>query len=366
MDNFESDVEVTEEPRMSIRQAIHESLQKQGLEESDPTPAIVKQAQEEEVKNAEGTEEVEEAPESQEAQEVVEEAQAPVEAPPVDRIPLVPPADMNKFEKDAFLNPTPENAHILQQYMNRRAYETRSDYQRKMHEVEELRKQTSSVYDVIKQYEQDYAKHGISVGDVAKRSIAWDKAMQTNPVETALEWLDSYGLSLEDLKGQATPASLEPNAGYLTRQEAERIAEERARALFEQQQQEQHQSAVAYYNERVVNSFVSAKPLFRDPETASQLEAEMAPIVSALSSTGKYSSPEEILETAYNYVVAGNPTFSSLHQAMIAKPVIEQKQAAAQKAKAASKSISGSAGSGTPRMQIKSLRDNLRHRLGHD
>jgi hypothetical protein len=89
----------------------------------------------------------------------------------------------------------------------------------------------------------------------------------------------------------------------------------------------------------------------------------MAPIVSALTSTGKYSSPQEILETAYNYVVAGNPTFSSLHQAMTAKPVLEQKQAAVQKAKAAAKSISGSAGSGTPRMEVKNIRDNLRRRM---
>lgn len=365
MDNFESDVEVTEEPKLSLRQAFHEALEKHGIEEQDQTPTIVKEAKQEEVQE-DATEEVEASEEVEETPEVAEETQAPVLAPPVERIPLVPPADMNKLEKEAFLNPTQDNAHILQQYMNRRAYETRTDYQRKMQEVEDLKKQTSSVYDVIKQYEQDYAKHGLSVSDVAKRSIAWDRAMQSNPVETALEWLDSYGLSLEDLKGKPADATQQSTPGYLTRQEAERIAEEKARVLLEQQQQEQHQSAVAYYNERVVQSFVTAKPLFRDPETASQLEAEMAPIVSALSSTGKYSSPEEILETAYNYVVAGNPTFSSLHQAMTAKPVIELKQVAAQKAKAASKSISGSAGSGTPRMQIKSLRENLRHRLGSE
>ena len=287
--------------------------------------------------------------------------------PVVERIPVVPPADMNKFEKEAFLNPTSDNAHILQQYMNRRAYETRTDYQRKMQEVEDMRKQTSGIYDTIKQYENDYAKEGISLGDIAKRSVAWDRAMRENPVETAREWLSSYGIDLNDLYENQQPGFdqqqyQQPNQGYLTREEAERIAEEKFQAV----QQQQEQKAVAYYNERVVESFVSSKPLFKDPETASQLEAEMAPIVQALSSTGKYSSPEEILNTAYNYVVAGNPTFSALNSAMSAKPAIEQKVAAAQKAKAASKSISGSAGSGTPRMEVKNIRDNLRRRMSGD
>lgn len=284
--------------------------------------------------------------------------------PVVERIPVVPPADMNKLEKEAFLNPTSENAHILQQYMNRRAYETRTDYQRKMQEVEDMRKQTSSIYDTIKQYENDYAKEGISLGDIAKRSVAWDRAMRENPVETAREWLSSYGIDVNDLmenpyQQNGDQPYYQPTQTYLTREEAERIAEEKFQAV----QQEQEQKAVAYYNERVVQSFVNSKPLFKDPETASQLEAEMAPIVQALSSTGRYSSPEEILNTAYNYVVAGNPTFSALNSAMSAKPAIEQKVAAAQKAKAASKSISGSAGSGTPRIQAQNLRDNLQRRF---
>jgi hypothetical protein len=287
--------------------------------------------------------------------------------PQPERIPLVPPADMNKAEKEAFLNPTPANSHVLQQYMNRRAYETRTDYQRKMQEVEELKKSTSSVYDTIKQYEQDYAKEGIGLGDIARRSIAWDKAMRQNPVETAREWLDSYGVDLNELianqpNGYEQQQYNQSTQSYLTREEAERIAEEKFKAV----QTEQEQKAVAYYNQRVVESFVSSKPLFKDPETASQLEAEMAPIVQALSSTGRYSSPEEILNTAYNYVVAGNPTFSSLNSAMTAKPVLEQKVAAAQKAKAASKSITGSAGSGTPRAQVKDIRDNLRRRMSGD
>jgi hypothetical protein len=272
-------------------------------------------------------------------------------------IPLAPPADMNAIEKDAFLNPTPANAHVLQSYLNRRAYETRSDYSRKMQEVEQLKRQTSGLYETIKQYEDEYARDGISIADVTRRAVAWDKAMQTNPVETALDWLNSYGINPQDLNNYQPQQAQQPQ--YLTREDAERIAEER----FQSIQSENEKKALEYYNQQVVNSFMNNKPLFRDPETASQLEAEMAPVVQALNATGRYSSPEQVLETAYNYVVNGNPTFSGLVQKMTAKPAIQQQQAVAQKAKQAAKSISGSAGSGTPRVQSKSIGDNLRRRF---
>lgn len=298
------------------------------------------------------------APESVDQSNQVNQEQQAV-AVQEERPALLPPADMRKEEKDAFLNPTAENAHILQGYLNRRAYETRSDYSRKMQEVEELRKQNAVLYDNIKQYEADYAKKGINIADVAKRSIAWDQAMEKNPIAAAKEWLESYGLTPEDL----AKAQTEPNApqyqNYLTKEDAERIAEERVQSLLQQQEQK----AVEYYNQKVVESFINSKPVFRDPETASQIEAEMAPIVQALTNTGRYNDAGAVLETAYNYVINGNPAYSSLVQKMTAKPAIKEQKAAVEKAKAAAKSISGSAGSGTPRVQTKDLRDNLRRRL---
>lgn len=340
MENNLQDVESTEvvadreQSELSIRQTLSKQLnyqkEKEGVEESNnersTESAVVQQS----------------APQTQE------------------RIALAPPADMNAAEKDAFLNPNTNNAHILQSYLNRRAYETRTQYDRKMQEVNQLREQNSRVYDVIKQYEDDYAKDGISVADVTRRSIAWDRAMQANPVQTAIEWLDAYGINPNDLVGQQE--AYQQPVEYLTRQDAERIAEERYKAI----QQDQEKKAVEYMNQRAVESFTSRKPLFRDPETASQLEAEMAPVVQALATTGRYSSTDEILETAYNYVVNGNPTFASLAQRLQTAPVIQQQQVATQKAKAASKSISGSAGSGTPRIVTKDIRDNLRRRLSGD
>lgn len=313
-----------------------------------------------------GGDDQEDSSESEASQPSVEEPKDSQESPP-EAIPLVPPADMNKYEREAYLNPTPQNAHVLQQYLNRRAYETRSDYQRKMQELESLKAETSSIYDTVKKYEQEYAKDGISLSDITRRSIEWDKSMQTNPVQTALEWLDSYGVTLNDLSNYSSGnTQYSPEApqqsGYLTREEAERIAEEKFNAIQDQQKQK----AVEYYNERVVQSFMSSKPVFRDPETAAQLEADMTPVVAALTSTGRYSSPEEILETAYNYVINGNPTYSSVARTMSAKTEIKEQQAAVAKAKAASRSISGSPGSGTPKIQAKNLRDNLQRRLNGD
>jgi len=365
-DNIEIDPAVDS---MSIRGSIEQALSK---ETGNSEPEL--DTEEDSVEEDASTEEVQEEPQD------AEEAPAPVETPTPaaeERIPLVPPADMNAMEKEAFLNPTPANSHILQQYMNRRAYETRADYQRRVEEVENLRKQTSSMYDSIKQYEKEYAKDGINIGDVAKRFIEWDVEMQKNPVEVALDWLDSYGLTVDQLVNakQGYGNQQMPNqyqgyqpqqAQYLTREEAERIAEEKLQASMARQQEEQRQKSIAYYNDRAVESFKASRALFRDPETASQLEAEMAPIVQALAGTGRYSSPEQILETAYNYVVSGNPTFSSLHQGLTAKPKLEQQAAEAKKAKAASRSITGSVGTGTPRIVTKDIRDNLRRRLGGD
>lgn len=320
----------------------------------EPAELSIRQSLSKQFKNQKEEERVEESNNERSNESAVVEQSGPQVQ---ERIALAPPADMNAAEKDAFLNPNTDNAHILQSYLNRRAYETRTQYDRKMQEVNQLREQNSRVYDVIKEYENDYAKDGISIADVTRRSVAWDRAMQANPVQTAIEWLEAYGLNPNDLVGQQE--AYQQPAEYLTRQDAERIAEERYKAI----QQEQEKKAVEYMNQRAVESFTSRKPLFRDPETASQLEAEMAPVVQALATTGRYSSTDEILETAYNYVVNGNPTFASIAQKLQTTPVIQQQQVATQKAKAASKSISGSAGSGTPRIVTKDIRDNLRRRL---
>jgi antitoxin component HigA of HigAB toxin-antitoxin module len=333
-----------EQADRSIREALTEQLSGNSADTTEHNEAAIEVEQEEQESEAI----------SEEATETTSEQSF---------TPLAPPADMNAVEKEAFLNPTPENSHVIQSYLNRRAYETRSQYDKKMQEVNQLRNNLTSLNDTLSQYEDEYAKQGYTIADVTKRSIAWDRAMQNNPVATAREWLESYGLTVDDLLDEEMAGPQQPEQpqqnNYLTREEAERIADERLQSM----QDEQQKKAIEYYNQQVVNSFTANKPLFKDPETAAQLEAEMAPVVQALTSTGKYSSAEEILETAYNYVVNGNPTFSSLMSKMAAQSAMEKEQAKVAKAKAASKSITGSAGSGTPRIESKDIRDNLRRRM---
>lgn len=298
---------------------------------------------------------------SSESQTVRSEDKSSPERVSQERVAIAPPADMNKEEKEAFLNPTAENNHILQRYLSRRAHETRTDYQRQTAELEQTKQKLGPIYDTIQAYEKDYARDGISLADVTKRSIEWDLAMKANPTQTALEYIDSYGLTVEDLlqyvqQGQYQQPQQEQQQ-YLTAEDAERIAQEKIDALMRQQQE----SLIAQEHYNAVQSFINSKPLFKDPGTAAQLEDAMEPIVAALSAKG--GNPQEILETAYNYVTKGNPTFSALNAKFEAPQVVEKTIRETQKAKSASRSISGSAGSGTPRLKATSLRDNLQRRF---
>lgn len=304
-----------------------------------------------------------------ETEEEVETEEAPNEPQPVtpqqtqvktERLAVAPPGDMSKEEKDAFLNPTAQNSHILQAYLSRRAYQTQSDYSRKMNELEQTRQKVGGLYNVLKDHESDYVRKGLNIADVTRRFIEWDKAMDANPMQTALEWLDAYEIDLNDLVNMRQNGYMpqqQPQQQYLTAADAERIAQEKIEAMMQKQQQ----SVLAESNYNAVQSFMNSKPLFKDPGTALQLEEAMAPIVAALTQQG--GNPQDILETAYNYVTKGNPTFAALTQRLEAPAVVEQKVRQAQKAKAATKSISGGTGSGSPRLQTKDLRTNLQRRF---
>lgn len=275
---------------------------------------------------------------------------------------VAPPRDMNKDERDAFLNPTPENAHILQSYLSRRSHETRVDYERKQAEVEKLRRQTQPIFDAYQKNEKEYKQLGLSPLAVYERSLEWDLAMRENPLQAAIEWLDGYGITPNDLlsQQQTQPAyNPEAPAAYLTREEAERIAEQKMQAMLEEQQQK----VVAEQNLGFVQSFMQTKPLFTstDPQTAAQLEERMAPVVMALAQQG--GSPQEVLETAYNYVVKGDPVFSDLANKLAAADEVKTRKIDTSRAKKASRSITGSIGSGSPRLAPTDIRENLRRRL---
>lgn len=283
---------------------------------------------------------------------------------------VAPPSDMSKAEREAFLKPTTENAHVLQAYLSRRSYETRADYERRKVELDRLQRQTEAMASVYEEAKQTYSGMQLDPITVLQNAIKWDVALRDNPAEAALEYLENYGVTPQDLynawqQQQQTgyyPQYQQgyPQEGFLTKDEAERIAEEKVQAMISAQ----HQEVVAQQTLGTVQSFMSSKPLFTatDSQTASQLEEKMAPVVAALTQQGG-SSQGEILETAYNYVVNGDPVFSDLAKKLDAAQTVNTRTKETAKAKHASRSISGSVGSGSPRMAIKDIRENLRRRL---
>lgn len=290
-----------------------------------------------------------------------------------DSIPraVAPPSDMSKAEREAFLKPTEQNAHVLQAYLSRRSYETRSEYERKKVELERAQKQTEAMSGIWETAKSTYSGMKLDPALVLENAIKWDVAMRDNPTTAALEYLENYGVTPEDLyqhwqQQQQSPQSYQqnsqafPQADYLTRADAERIAEQRIQAVMAEQQQ----MVVAQQNLTTVQSFMLSKPLFTaaDSQTAQQLEEKMAPVVAALTQQGG-SSQADVLETAYNYVVNGDPVFSDLAKKLSAAQKVTTQTKETARAKHASRSISGSVGSGSPRMAIKDIRENLRRRL---
>jgi hypothetical protein len=273
---------------------------------------------------------------------------------------ILPPADMSAEEKEVFNNllshPTPENVQKLQAYISRRAYEQRSDYTRKTMELAEREKAVSDVMGVMKEYAPAYAKEGIGVQDIVRRAVAWDQSFKADRLGAAREFLESYGIDPSELVGGE--AEQAPN--YLTREEAEALAEEKAQSLLMRRDQE----SLAQQNYSALQSFVESKPLFRDPGTAAQLEEKMAPIVAALKDSNPYKPVREILDYAYDLVTKGDPTFSGLVSQLNAKSDAERQQAEADKAKALSRSISGGPGSGSPKVKSKNFREGLARRMG--
>jgi hypothetical protein len=96
---------------------------------------------------------------------------------PVSQAPqaVAPPSDMNKEEREAFLNPTSANAHVLQGYLSRRSLETRQEYEKRRLLQELMQGKAAPVEyrtQPVKQALQDLRKVGYArVGKYHKRII---------------------------------------------------------------------------------------------------------------------------------------------------------------------------------------------------
>lgn len=281
-------------------------------------------------------------------------AQGQTAAPAAEYEPIAPPADMKADEKAVWSTLPPE----AQRYLSRRSVEMRRDYQRQTADLEPRAREVSDVMTVVQPVRDEYAKAGISVPDLVRRSIAWDKAFKADRVGAAREFLEAYGLSHEDLAAAANgQQAAQQTPGYLTREEAEALAEEKVQAAFERS----HQESLANESFQAIQSFIKEKPLFKDPGTGQQVEAEMIPYFNAFISQGQ--PVKTALDNAYNAVTKLHPTFSDLQSKLDAKREAEKSNAEAQKAIAASRSVHGGPASGSPKIKASNLRENLRLRM---
>jgi hypothetical protein len=269
--------------------------------------------------------------------------------------PVLPPADMRPEELEGFSKLPPD----LQQYVSRRAYETRSEFQKQTKGLQEKERSIAGIMEELAPYRDEFAKQGINERDIIRRSIAWDRAFKTNPVQAAREYLAAYGIDPAELSGGAQQQQTQQQAPALDESAVESIAERKMREHFERLEHERS----TYTAAQAVNSFLESKPLFKDPGTASQLQAAMAPVVAALKQQNPAQEPKAILETAYNYVTRGDPRFSELANKFDAAKEAEKSRAEAIAAQSASRSISGGPGTGTPAIKHKSLGEALRANL---
>lgn len=271
---------------------------------------------------------------------------------------IAPPADMKPEEKEAFSKLTPE----MQAYLSRRSYEYQTDHTRKIASIKQQEQEYQELGRVLNpEIRQTYARDGITVPQIVERAIAWDRAFKTDRIAAAKEYLETYGVYPEDLLSDDTEV---PQQEYLTREQAAQLAQEEVQKIIDQERQSQ----LAFSLNQTVQSFLSEKPLFKDPQTALQLEGAMAEEIiglrAAYEARGQTASPQELLATAYDRVTKLHPTFSNLVQEQAKRQEAERQHSQALKAQAASRSIKGSPGQGTPAIKSGSIRESLERNLG--
>jgi len=268
---------------------------------------------------------------------------------------VLAPASMNAEERKIW-ETLPTEA---KKFLSRREYETRSHLTRQSEGYSQKEREVSDILQAVTpEVRAEYTREGIALPDLVRRSIAWDKRVKEG-IDGALEFLEAHGYKPEQL---ANYKSEPEKPEYLTREEAEKLAEEKFQKQFELQQQ----SLVVEQNANVLQSFIDSKPVFKgDPGTAAQVENAIAEEIEYLKFKGFQGSTAQLLDTAYERAIQNNPAFSSLRAAPlqaapIAKPEnIHEQMERVRAAKAASKSASGSLGSGSPAYKSNSLRESL-------
>jgi hypothetical protein len=274
-------------------------------------------------------------------------------AKPVDNV--LAPASMNAEEKKVW-ETLPTEA---KKFLSRREYETRSHLTQQTQGLSLKEKEVSDVLgSITPQIREEYTRQGIAIPDLVRRTIAWDKRVKEG-IDGALEFLEAHGYKASDLANHKAEPAEAPV--YLTKEQAEQLAEE----TFNKKLELHQQSSIAESNANTLQSWIDSKPVFKsDPGTAAQVENAVAEEIEYLKFRGFQGSTAQLLETAYTRAIANNEALSSLRPQAVtqqtAKPEnIHEQMERVRAAKAASRSANGSLGSGSPMHKSNSLRESL-------
>jgi hypothetical protein len=144
----------------------------------------------------------------------------------------------------------------------------------------------------------------------------------------------------------------------MTREEAERFYEERRAKEIEE---EKINNALSE-RESALTLFLSNEAFSADPGVSEQRQLAIAREVRILNEIeGFEGSTQQLLQKAYERALTSSDAFSGLRSQnqQAAKPNVHEQMERVRQAKRASKSISGSPGSGSPVQKASSLRESL-------
>lgn len=258
-------------------------------------------------------------------------------SPKVEEELIVAPGDLDDDAKKTFETLPIEH----KRFISKRYHDLRSDYSRKTTELANERKAIEAIKSAVDEGTlNELQREGVGLHDLVRRSVAWRKLERQDPREAARQYLEAVGVDLSELAEDHTPRAQSQLPPELMSElmESRKFREQFAR----QQEAEKLESA----NSNVA-SWMKDKPLFRDPGTAAEIEAEMVPIVKALKQENPTAQPADLLERAYNYVANGNPRFRQVLEQADKRRQLEQQTASATRARAGSDLVGGPGGSPT-------------------
>lgn len=261
---------------------------------------------------------------------------------------ILAPADMSAEERAEFAKLPP----AAQKYVSRRAYETRTNYTKKTEAVAARERELEQMAGInLSGLRDEYARHNIALPTVIENAVAWDRAFRQDPQQAAVEFLKAWGIEPGTLA-----TSGQPQTSGMSQADIDRIVEERVTRALDTERQNFHVQSM----HSAVESFKKDKPFFRDPGTAAQFEQSMSRFVKVLIDENPSRPTADVLEEAYRKTIASEPQYAELQQKFDGRAAAEKAKAEADRAIAASRSVSGGPGSGTPSIKPKNLREALR------